>query len=298
MQHELFDIGGAPLLDVAGTSLFVRRWGKPDGRPLLFLHSLGPAASAELLAPGVAPLADAGWSVAAPDMPGFGESPPIEVDGYRAERLADLAWSIADGLGWDRLALAGHSWGGSVAVHAAAARPERVRALVLVDSGHIDYADQPGPRLDETLDELTDKMEAARVRPKDRAEVASDLGLPIDDPVVDAYMAGLIEDGAGGLVSRTTGASRAKAMYHLMRARQSDQWAALAAAEFPILLLLATKPDDLRTTNAAAAARFGAAVPRADIRFVEGATHSLITDLRDEFGATVRDWLSSLTRRD
>jgi len=35
-------------------------------------------------------------------------------------------------------------------------------------------------------------------------------------------------------------------------------------------------------------------VPQADIRFIEGATHSLITDLRDEFGATVGDWLAAI----
>ena len=258
---------------------------------MLFLHSLGPAASGELLAPGVTALAEAGLSIAAPDMPGFGESPPLDLEGYTAGSLGALAWGVADAIGWDRVVLAGHSWGGSVAVHAAAARPERVRALLLVDSGHLDYGDQPGPRLDETLEDLTAKMEAARVRPKDRAEVASDLELPLDDPVVDAYMAGLKDDGEGGLISRTLGASRAKAMYHLMRARQSDQWAALAAGGFPTLLLLATKPDDLRATNEAAAGRFKAAVPHADVRFVD-ATHSLITDLRGRFGEIVRDWLA------
>jgi hypothetical protein len=45
--------------------------------------------------------------------------------------------------------------------------------------------------------------------------------------------------------------------------------------------------------NESAAARFGAAVPQADIRFLEGASHSLITDLRDRFGEIVRDWLAA-----
>ena len=283
---------GGPV-QIPARDIHIRRWGPATGRPLLFLHSLGPAASGELVRPAIEPLLEAGWSIAAPDMPGFGESPPLDLAGYTAENLAELAWAVADELGWDRLVLAGHSWGGSVAVHAAAADPERVRALVLVDSGHIDYADQPGATLDETLEELTERNEAARARAKDRAEVASDLGLPIDDPVVEAYMAGLTDDGQGGLVSRTLGSSRAKAMFHLMRARQTERWAALDAAGFPTLLLLASKPDDLKALNEAAAARFAAAVPRADVRFLD-ATHSLITDLRDEFGTTVGDWLASL----
>ena len=210
-----------------------------------------------------------------------------------AENLASLVLALADSLDWDRFGLVGHSWGGSTAVHVAAAHASRIRALVLVDSGHLDYADQPGARLDETLDELAANMEAARRRSPDRASVATDLELPIDDPVVEAFMAGMTGDGGGGLVSRTTGASRAAAMFHLMRARQSERWAALAAGGFPTLLLLATKPEDLKAMNEAAAARFAAAVPQAEVRFVD-ASHSVITDLRDDFGSTVANWLATI----
>ncbi len=281
-------------VDAGGRQVFVRRWGPVDGRPLLFLHSLGPAASGALVGPGVQPLAEAGFSIAAPDQPGFGQTPPLDPDGYTAEGLAELAWSVADALGWGRIVLAGHSWGGSIAVHAAAARPDRVDALVLVDSGHLDYAEQQAASLTKSLDDLAAEAEAARVRVADRTAVAADLELPIDDPVVDAYMEGLTDDGEGGFISRTIGSSRARAMYHLMRARQSDQWAALAAAGTPTLLLLATTPDDLRATNETAGARFQAAVPQADVRMIEGASHSLITDLRDHFGATVAEWLARL----
>lgn len=281
-------------LEAGGRQVFVRRWGPVDGRPLLFLHSLGPAASGALLGPGVQPLAEAGFSIAAPDQPGFGQSPPLDPDGYTAERLAELAWSVADALGWGRIVLSGHSWGGSIAVHAAAARPDRVEALVLVDSGHLDYAEQQAASLTKSLDDLAAEAEAARVRVAHRPAVAEDLELPVDDPVVDAFMEGLTDDGQGGLISRTLGSSRARAMYHLLRARQSDQWAALAAAGTPTLLLLATTPDELRLTNETAAVRFSAAVPQADVRLIEGASHSLITDIRDEFGRTVADWLATL----
>ena len=48
--------------------------------------------------------------------------------------------------------LAGHSWGGTVAVHAAADRPSSVAALVLFDSGHLDYADDPSSDSEATLE--------------------------------------------------------------------------------------------------------------------------------------------------
>ena len=281
-------------VDVGGGRAYVRRWGPDDGRPLLFLHSLGPAASGALLGPGLGPLGEAGFAIAAPDHPGFGQSPPVDSDSYAVPRLAERAWAIADALGWSKIVLSGHSWGGSIAAHAAAARPDRVSALVLVDSGHLDYGDQPGVDLDQSLESLVQEAEAARRRAPDRAGVAKDLELDPDDPVVTAFLEGVMDDGEGGLISRTTGSSRGAAMYHLMRARQSEHWQAIAEAGIPTLLLLATMPDEARAMNEAGAARFRGAVPHADIRFVEGATHSLITDLREKFGETLRDWLAAL----
>jgi pimeloyl-ACP methyl ester carboxylesterase len=283
-------------VELGGERVFVRRWGPDDGRPVLFLHSLGPAASGALLGPGIGPMAEAGFAIAAPDHPGFGQSPPIEADAYAVPRLADRAWDIADALGWRQLILSGHSWGGSIAVHAAAARPDRVLALVLVDSGHLDYADSPGAGLDTSLESLSQEAEAARRRAPDRASIARDLELELDDPVVAAFLEGMQDDGEGGLISRTTGTSRGAAMYHLMRARQSDQWSAIADARIPTLLLLATQPDDIRAMNETAAALFHDAVPQADIRFIEGATHSMVTDLRDRFAEIVAGWLDEARR--
>ena len=278
-------------MKLSGERAFVRRWGPDGGRPLLFLHSLGPAASGALLGPGIGPLGEAGFAIAAPDQPGFGQSPAIDTDAYAVPRLADRTWEIADALGWRELVLSGHSWGGSIAVHAAAAQPDRVRALVLVDSGHLDYADDPAADLGKSLESLATEAEAGRRRAPDRAGVAKDLELDPDDPVVTAFLEGLMDDGQGGLISRTLGTSRGAAMYHLMRARQSQQWPGIADAGIPTLLLLATTPHEIRSMNEAGAARFREAVPHADIRFIDGATHSLITDLRDKFGRTVADWL-------
>jgi pimeloyl-ACP methyl ester carboxylesterase len=282
------------IIDVGETTLHVRRWGSPDGRPLLFLHALGPAASGALIDVGMGPLVEAGWSIAAPDMPGFGRSPVVPPDAYATKRLAELAWALADRLDWQEVVLGGHSWGGANAIHAAAARPERTRALVLVDSGHVDYADAPGADLTASMDQMIEQAEQGRLRARNRAGVASDLELSVDDPVVDSFLEAVMDDGEGGLITRTLGVARGPAMYHLARARSTEQWPAIAAARIPTLLLLATEPPDLREMNEAAASRFRAAIPQADVRLVEGATHSLITDERERFGATVAEWLATL----
>lgn len=283
-------------IDVHGRRLNLRRWGEPDGRPLLFLHSLGSSSTAAFLGLGVQPLVDAGYAVAAPDMPGFGGTPPFEADEYDVPNLADFMWSLADELGWQRLVLAGHSWGGSVAVHMAATSPERVRALVLVDSGHLDYGETPDADLDASLEAMTAEAEAERLRLADRATLVRELEVAGDDPIVDAFLEGMMDDGEGGLIARTLGSSRAAAMYHLMRAVQSSRWSAIAAAGIPALLLLATVPEATRSLNESGAARFQAAIPDADIRWISDGSHSLVTDMREKFGRTVGSWLEEHAR--
>ena len=92
--------------------------------------------------------------MAAPDLPGYGGSPPIAPDDYAVPALAgSSAGSPATSAG-SRSVLAGHSWGGAIACHLAAAHPDLVAALILVDSGHLDYADTPGADLSATSDDL------------------------------------------------------------------------------------------------------------------------------------------------
>jgi pimeloyl-ACP methyl ester carboxylesterase len=284
----------ALLTDVGDTQLFVRRWGPEDGRPLLFLHSLGPASSAAFLGLGVQPLVDGGYAVAAPDLPGHGGSPPVEPTAYAVPALAELVAGLADELDHDRFVLVGHSWGGAIACHVAAAHPDRVDALVLVDSGHLDYAETPGADLEATVDELIAQSRARRLRLSDRAAVAELLDVDADDTLVDAFLEGMEPDEAGGLISRTTGSARGPALYHLARSRQSQTWPDIARAGIPTLLLLATNPEEARVVNEGGAERFAAAIPRAEVRWVAGATHSLVTDERERFGAAVADWLAEL----
>ncbi|MEO8694206.1 MAG: alpha/beta hydrolase [Acidimicrobiales bacterium] len=68
------------------------------------------------------------------DLRGHGESSAPH-DAYSADDFgADIAFFI-DELGLDRPILIGHSFGGSVALIYARAHPERVRGLVMLDSG-------------------------------------------------------------------------------------------------------------------------------------------------------------------
>lgn len=68
------------------------------------------------------------------DLRGHGRSEQAPTGYTMADQVADL-WAILDasGLAATPVVLVGNSYGGQIAMHAAAERPERVRALVLID---------------------------------------------------------------------------------------------------------------------------------------------------------------------
>jgi pimeloyl-ACP methyl ester carboxylesterase len=102
------------------------------GEPaIVFLH--GMACGHEHMAPLVDAFAPDHRCVAF-DLRGHGAS-GVPHDAYAADDFtADIAFAI-DELGLDRPVLIGHSFGGSVSLAFATAHPDRVRALVMLDSG-------------------------------------------------------------------------------------------------------------------------------------------------------------------
>jgi len=118
-------------LDTARGELAALRGGTPGGPALLCLHGwLDNAASFLPLAPH---LSD--FDVVALDLPGHGAS-DHRAPGYD---YAFVDWvhdvlDAMDALGWERADLLGHSMGGAIASSLAAAAPERVRRLVLVEA--------------------------------------------------------------------------------------------------------------------------------------------------------------------
>jgi pimeloyl-ACP methyl ester carboxylesterase len=118
---------------VDGAVVRVMEAGDPLAAPLLFLHGWGlsPACYAD----GLSRLTAAGVRVVAPCLPGFGGSDPLPL--HRAG-LADYARRIErllEVLGEDGpVFVAGHSFGGGIALQLATERPELVRSLTLVNS--------------------------------------------------------------------------------------------------------------------------------------------------------------------
>lgn len=87
----------------------------------------------------VVPLLEKNHRVVVPDRPGYGRTAGKPL-GFAGNAAAIV--SLLDRMGIGRAVLVGHSWGGGVALAAAARHPERVAALVLVAS--VCPAEPPG----------------------------------------------------------------------------------------------------------------------------------------------------------
>jgi pimeloyl-ACP methyl ester carboxylesterase len=124
----------ADYVDVDGARIHVHRWGDGGRANIVYWHG-GGGGRAEL--PLIAPaLEKAGYSVFAPDAPGYGESPPLEDAGYRASNVARLATALIDTLGIAPTVWIGYSWGKSIGVHTAATAALPSAEVVPVASGH------------------------------------------------------------------------------------------------------------------------------------------------------------------
>jgi 4,5:9,10-diseco-3-hydroxy-5,9,17-trioxoandrosta-1(10),2-diene-4-oate hydrolase len=108
--------------------------GEAGGGPvMLLLHGL--AASLLTWYCNIDVLADAGYRVIAPDMPGHGDTDkPSHLD-YDPVSAADFVYDLSQVLGLEKFSLVGSSGGGLVSGLFALEHPEMVEKLVLVGSG-------------------------------------------------------------------------------------------------------------------------------------------------------------------
>jgi pimeloyl-ACP methyl ester carboxylesterase len=120
---------------VNGRNLFVEFYGQAQNPPVVFLHH-GLGSTVSWLAQ-VQAFARAGYYVIVYDRWGYGKSDSRNslITPDFKEDLADLA-GLIDALAIHRLALIGHSDGGTLALHYTAAHPEIVACLIVI-AAHI-----------------------------------------------------------------------------------------------------------------------------------------------------------------
>ncbi|MFI5733315.1 alpha/beta fold hydrolase [Kribbella sp. NPDC051587] len=274
---------------VGDTTWHLNEWGPAAaqvGDPILFLHGMGAHVGyhANDLA---VELALRGHQVLAPDLPGFGATPGGGQTQYETAQLTADLLALADSLGFERMVLAGHSWGGYLAAHLAAAHPERVSALVLLDGGLVDvppieYAEalefaisMDDSYVFETIDELYAEDRPYFQRWSTALETAYEQSMaPIDGKL---RMRQRPEDAAA--IRTACGQAPVSATHQ-----------PLAEAQIPVLLCLpAPAASDVVPLALAAWQALG---PRLSVDWYDGCSHFLPQDAGPQIGVRCAEWLA------
>lgn len=136
-------------LDTAFGRLAALRWGHGGARVLALHGWLDNAASFVPIAPHLE-----GLDLVALDLPGHGASAHLPAAAeYTLVAAARAVLAAADALGWSTFSLLGHSMGGATATLVAAAAPQRVERLALIEAlgGLVEAEDRTAQRLREAF---------------------------------------------------------------------------------------------------------------------------------------------------
>ena len=126
------------LLEIDGQRISVEQAGK--GSPLVLLHGFGESTLSFAARPAGA---REHYAVVAIDLNGFGYTErPSDRASYTLAGQERLVLAVLDRLHLDRVRLAGHSYGGGLALFLAARHPERIERLLLIDNTLPLYASQ------------------------------------------------------------------------------------------------------------------------------------------------------------
>lgn len=172
-----------------------------DGPPLVLLHGLSSNAHAfsGLISAGLSPA----FRVIAPDLRGRARSGK-PASGYgMAEHAADVL-ALLDHLGLDRVHVAGHSFGGYLAIYLASTFPERIEKLIVIDAAITSHP-RIGVALKPSLDRLTKVSPSAEAYLDDIKQAPYMDGVWDDD--VERYFRSELQRNDDGTVQATTSAA-------------------------------------------------------------------------------------------
>ncbi|MCU1460694.1 MAG: putative hydrolase or acyltransferase of alpha/beta superfamily [Acidimicrobiales bacterium] len=249
-------------LDLGAVTLSVAESGS-GGWPLLLVHGFGGAK--EDFTDFLDDLAALGWHAVAPDLRGHGDSdkPDVE-DAYSFEIFAADLLALADALDWDRFVVLGHSMGGMSVLHLVLDHPERVAALILMDTS---------PAAPDDVDPALAELAVAVLREHGVQafhELTKQLADPLSSP---AYQRLLRErpDYQEFCDRKALGASGAMRISMYPRfVNQPDRLSQLAGIAVPTLVVVGEQ-DDAFIKHAD---RMAATIPGARLAVIPDAGHS------------------------
>jgi len=255
------------------------------GRPLLLVHGFG--GSKEDFTHYLPRLAATGWHAVAPDSRGLGgSSKPADESAYSLAQIADDVNELVTALGWDTVTVLGHSMGGMVVQLFVLAHPERVTALILMDTSHkmLDHVD-------------ADMVAAGQAVVRDGGtELLVEIGRRATEPSpLDTlpYLRMVAEDSAYKAWSEQKTLNFAGPAWAALAgdmAVQEDRLDALRGLTIPTLVIVGEQDDPFVKQSIA----MSEAIPGAQLAVVPGGGHSPQFEAPAEWWSVVSGFLARL----
>jgi haloalkane dehalogenase len=253
-----------------------RESGHRSGPAVLFVH--GYPESSYMWRHALAAVAGAGWRGVAPDLPGYGDSPPGDRPGTWEEHVVSLE-RFRSALSLDDVVLVTHDWGVPIGLRWACDQAGVARALVISDGGF--FADR---RWHDMANLMRTPGEGERLMDSmNRGAFAAFLGQAspaFDDEAVDEYWKG--------------GATRELRQRHLELYRSGDfsklepYEGCLARLGVPALVVWGAQD---RFASVRMAARFGDELPGSELRVFDDAGHFVWEEEPDGTCSALVDFL-------
>lgn len=259
--------------------LNARTWGPQGGEAVVCVHGLTQHGGIfEQLG---RRLVEDGYRVASLDLRGHGDSgrePPWNTETH----VADLLETVGD-LGIERATWIGHSFGGRMIAALAAAAPERVGALVLLDPG---FTVPPAYALESAEVERLD-WSFATVDGAVNALLSSDSVVASPQEVVSAYVESDLVRGADGRLRFGFSPSAAVVAWNELTLPAPEIAPVPTLLVRPVTSTIHNRVDDRRYRDALGSLLTMAAVPNG---------HNVLWESPRETEAAIVDFLSGLRR--
>ena len=281
-------------IELNGLSFHYRDFGG-RGQPLVLLHGL---ASNARIWDMTAPLLAERFRVLALDQRGHGLSGKPD-DGYDFQSVAGDLHAFLEAIGLERPALAGHSWGGNVALQFAADWPDAVSGLILVDGGFLEISAFEGMTWERTL-ELMSPPPLAGLKLQAFLQGARNwpgLGELWNDEVQEIVLANFRIDEDETIQPHLTRENHLRILRSLWEQKPSELWSALLC---PLLLVPAAREhSDPRNAIWMEHKRKGLAlaqerVPAAQVVWMEDTIHDVPLQRPEELARVMKEFLLGL----
>ncbi|WP_139488766.1 alpha/beta fold hydrolase [Brevibacillus dissolubilis] len=261
-------------------------WSNPDKPVILCIHGLtGSAASFFELAE----LLQDEYHLVALDMPGHGLTPGFSTENsYLFTTLAAWLDGVVTVLGLTQFTLMGHSWGAALSLFYAAAYPDKVTGLIMLDGGFVAPQDRPHDSLERSLREWDEYLGSFRCATwKEAIARYSAFSFRWNDRLDDMTRDSMQEtaEGIQLIVTKETLLAIMKSFYQEPFRRVYDRVSA------PILLVRGTMPPTMELARENGVNLLKSHHPDAVCVAIENTGHMVHWDAPERVADEVKNWL-------